>query len=194
MSACRFPIAGRVCRVMFVVFAVLLTFSLLFAPAAAARPAPRQSQQIREAFMGSQPSYQVTREFDVLNRLAKTVDGEGRVTLYSYDNVGNLTALEDGLGRVWRYEYDSLNRLVRIEDPLNGPAHPTLFEYDGRDHVTRITAVWRAVKNATGLSLRSGRFDIAETDAGVSVAPLTERYGTGASQLFFEALACASQA
>jgi len=57
-------------------------------------------------------------EYDEQGRLVRTVDGDGRVTEYTYDPEGRTQTVRDPLGRESVVRYDERGRIVQAEDPL----------------------------------------------------------------------------
>lgn len=65
-------------------------------------------------------NHTTTFEYDVQNRLVKTIDAIGNMTTMTYDGVGNRLTETDANGHVTTYQYDALNRMVReIDAELN---------------------------------------------------------------------------
>jgi RHS repeat-associated protein len=54
---------------------------------------------------------------DVAGRIEKSVDANGKITLYSHDPYNNLTKTTDPLGNVVQIEYDDLGRRIKLVDP-----------------------------------------------------------------------------
>jgi len=107
----------------------------------------------------------VTRTFDELNRLLKSVDGAGDITQFQYDGrnlmtakiepnrdsqgnptsttnyqyneLGSLTQVTDAAGKIWTYGYDAKQRLTSITDALKNPQ--TTFGYDVMDRLQTVT-------------------------------------------------------
>ena len=50
-------------------------------------------------------------EYDVLDRVTKVIDRNGKATLYEYDSLGNRSEVRYQNGNVVTYEYDACNRL-----------------------------------------------------------------------------------
>ena len=63
-----------------------------------------------------------TMERDVLGRLVKVTDHNGRETGFSYDAAGNRTGISYPDGAVAAYAYDKNNRLTKVTDKI-GRAH-----------------------------------------------------------------------
>jgi RHS repeat-associated protein len=73
------------------------------------------------------------------NRIEKTTDEAGNVTLKQKDEWGNLLRKVDGEGNEWRYTYTTGNRMASSTDPLG---IVTRYAYDGKGKVVRAT--WAA--------------------------------------------------
>jgi RHS repeat-associated protein len=87
------------------------------------------------------PLQTMTREFDALNRLKKTIGASGQTTIHGYDNNGNRNALTDPLGAVTTQSFDALNRVIATVQPvpLPGQAAPAIsFEYDGLGRMKKV--------------------------------------------------------
>ncbi|GFZ31506.1 hypothetical protein CSC2_20320 [Clostridium zeae] len=65
--------------------------------------------------------------YDKNNRLIKTVDPEGHITLQHYDEVGNIDQKTDGDSNTTYYSYDQYNRLVSVK---NAKGEITNYTYD----------------------------------------------------------------
>jgi RHS repeat-associated protein len=65
--------------------------------------------------------------YDKNNRLIKTVDSEGHITLQHYDEVGNIDQKTDGDNNTTYYSYDQYNRLVSVK---NAKGEITNYTYD----------------------------------------------------------------
>ena len=75
----------------------------------------------------------IKSEYDVLNRLTKSIDGEGGESLYTYDPKGNLKSLKDGRNNITSYVYDVLDRMVQRNNPLNQTEY---FTYNKEGYMT----------------------------------------------------------
>ncbi len=70
---------------------------------------------------------EVTRVYDVADRLIQETDINGNTTTYTYDESGNRLSVTDANGHTTRFEYDAMNRQnARID--ANG--HRTESEFD----------------------------------------------------------------
>ena len=95
--------------------------------------------------------------YDQANRLVAMTDGEGNVTRYEYDGVGNRTAEvvaagQAGQERRTTYEYDAANQVVRITSPTGAVKE---YGYD---------AVGNAVTSRTLVSGQPGANPVWRTE------------------------------
>ena len=58
-------------------------------------------------------------EYDSLNRIVKTIDGNGNITCYEYDSNNNITNVTNAEGNSCIYTYNKANKVVGITD-FNG--------------------------------------------------------------------------
>lgn len=91
---------------------------------------------------GGEPSQQVTRSYDVLNRLQReqtALDETG--TRFEYDPNGNLTKVIDELGRTTALKYDAFNRVVRETRTALAAAatHSVAYAYSHQDELLSVT-------------------------------------------------------
>ncbi len=70
---------------------------------------------------------------DLLNRITKVTDQNGRETAYGWDNVGNKTVQGYPDGTQADYYYDAENQIVEVVDPDEGI---TKYEYDPNGNKT----------------------------------------------------------
>ena len=70
---------------------------------------------------------------DLLNRITKVTDHNGRETAYGWDNVGNKTVQGYPDGTQADYYYDAENQIVEVVDPDEGI---TKYEYDPNGNKT----------------------------------------------------------
>jgi YD repeat-containing protein len=77
-----------------------------------------------------------SREFDALNRLAKSIDAQGQAVSFVHDDNGNLTSTTDPLAHTSTQSYDALNRLIASIDPA---ANKTQYQYDANDNPVKVT-------------------------------------------------------
>ncbi|TDO68097.1 RHS repeat-associated protein [Kribbella sp. VKM Ac-2571] len=71
-----------------------------------------------------------TLTYDDRNRLASTVDADGKLSQQGYDDAGNRTWSEDANGNRFEYKYSDLNMLTEVWD-VNLPADPNNPPVDG---------------------------------------------------------------
>lgn len=71
-----------------------------------------------------------TMTYDDRNRLASTVDADGKQSQQGYDDAGNRTWSEDANGNRFEYKYSDLNMLTEVWD-MNLPADPNNPPTDG---------------------------------------------------------------
>lgn len=77
----------------------------------------------------------VSMEHDVLGRLTKVTDVQGRITGYAYDGAGNRTGISYPDGSVVRYAYDGNNRRKAVTDP---EGKITRYGYDAMGNILSI--------------------------------------------------------
>ena len=75
----------------------------------------------------------IKSEYDSLNRLTKSIDGEGGESLFTYDKKGNLMSLTDERGNTTSYVYDVLDRMTQRTNPLNQREY---FSYNNEGYMT----------------------------------------------------------
>jgi RHS repeat-associated protein len=100
------------------------------------------------------PGNDITRtEYDLLNRVKKSVDGEGGATEYAYQ-AGQLYQVKDAKGQFYHFHNDALGRLGSEVDPRS---QYTYYRYDRAGNLTymknrrgdTITAVYDALGKRT---------------------------------------------
>ncbi|MDQ3592716.1 MAG: RHS repeat-associated core domain-containing protein, partial [Actinomycetota bacterium] len=100
------------------------------------------------------PGNDTTRaEYDLRNRVKKTVDGEGGATDYAYQ-AGHLYQVKDAKGQFYHFHHDALGRLGSEVDPRN---QYTYYQYDRAGNLTsmtnrrsqRVTAAYDALNQRT---------------------------------------------
>lgn len=69
-------------------------------------------------------------EYDLADRMVKTIDPAGQESIYTYDAAGNLVSTTDVMGQITQYEYDESSRLIKTTDPL-GNITQTIYNPDG---------------------------------------------------------------
>lgn len=77
-----------------------------------------------------------TAEYDSLDRLVATTDGNGSTVEYGYDLAGNQLAITYPNGKTVTREYDGANRLSSVSDWLG---NTTSFDYDTNSNLTSTT-------------------------------------------------------
>ncbi|MFO1514981.1 MAG: hypothetical protein U1F83_19090 [Verrucomicrobiota bacterium] len=80
----------------------------------------------RSDLTGTTQQFTVTRAFNKLHRLMRTVDNVGNTNRYDYDSLGRLVRQTDPKGNVSWSAYDDLGRLTRSIGDLNGDGIPEL--------------------------------------------------------------------
>ena len=98
---------------------------------------------------GTTPVRSLTRQFNKLGQLVKTIDGLSHTVFDasaagSYDSNGNLVQSNDGLGVKYKQSFDALNRLASNIQNFNGTDAATQntitsTAYDALDRTTAIT-------------------------------------------------------
>lgn len=82
------------------------------------------------------PGADTTRtQYDRLNRVTKSVDGEGGATEYAYQ-AGHLYQVKDAKGQFYHFHNDALGRLGSEVDPRN---QYTYYRYDRAGNLTSMT-------------------------------------------------------
>ena len=71
-------------------------------------------------------------EYDVMNRVTKTIDAEGRETVLSYDNSGNILSVRDANSNTTGFSYDEENRLISKRDALG---REETYRYDDAGNI-----------------------------------------------------------
>ena len=95
-------------------------------------------------------------ERDLLGRLTKVTDPEGRTTGYAYDAAGNLSQTIYPDGSVASYAYDRNRRLTQVTDAEGKAAR---YAYDAAGRITALTQPGSRSSyayNAAGLPIRAG--------------------------------------
>lgn len=102
-----------------------------------------------------------TSEFDQLGRVKSTRTPSGEASNIfsetSFDYAGTQTTITDAVGKKRRQIVDALGRLVRVDEPdasgnldtANGPAQPTLYEYDVLNNLTHVMQQQAGTNGAT---------------------------------------------
>lgn len=82
---------------------------------------------------------QLSRTYDLLNRLIEQRDAHNQPTGFDYDANGNQTETEDALGIQTEQTHDPLNRLKQTLQDVGGLDVQTQFAYDPLDRLTKVT-------------------------------------------------------
>ena len=82
---------------------------------------------------------QLSRTYDLLNRLIEQRDAHTQPTSFGYDANGNQTGTEDAIGIQAEQAFDPLDRLRQALQDVGGIEAQTGFEYDPLDRLTRVT-------------------------------------------------------
>ena len=90
-------------------------------------------------------------DYDATGRIKRLVDGEGRITLYDYQQ--GKTIVTNGLGESFTYYYDEKARLTGIDGPER---HRIRYHYDGEhlDSITDGSQHWAFQYNEAGDCVR----------------------------------------
>lgn len=78
--------------------------------------------------------YTTTYQYDVANRLLKTIDHLGNMTEMTYDFLGRKRTMDDPNMGHWEYTYDNNHNLLTQKDAKN---ETITFEYDELNRLTR---------------------------------------------------------
>lgn len=90
------------------------------------------------------PSESLSRVYNTLGQLVKSLDAYGNTTTYGYDQNGNRTDATDPFGIDTHETYDALNRLSETvrnylgSDPATANT-TTVYGYDSHDNLTQVT-------------------------------------------------------
>jgi RHS repeat-associated protein len=129
---------------------------------------------VREATYDAagQLTQQVTRSFDVLNRLARVLVGDDQTGIsFSYDNNGNLIKSIDQLGRTTSLQYDAYNRLFRQFLPTpsrTSSRHLIDYAYNHSDQLISVTDPRRLI-TVYKVSPFGELLSVVSPDSGTSV-------------------------
>ena len=107
-------------------------------------------------------------DYDTEGRVKRLLDGEGRITTYTY--LAGKTIVTNGLGEAWTYSFDSKARLTGIDGPANFHAR---YHYEA-NHLASITQGnqrWQFVYNEAGDCIR-----IDAPDGGVTRRTFDEEH------------------
>jgi RHS repeat-associated protein len=90
------------------------------------------------------PTRSLSRQFNMLGELVKSLDAYGNTTIYGYDADGNRTDTTNALGVTTHQNYDALSRLAQTVQNYLGtnPATAnttTSYAYDSHDNVSQVT-------------------------------------------------------
>lgn len=78
----------------------------------------------------------MSRVYDSLNNLQKTIGGQSQTTVYTNDNMGNPTTVTDPMTNATTQVFDALNRLQSVTDPASGV---TTYNENALDQTTDVT-------------------------------------------------------
>jgi RHS repeat-associated protein len=92
----------------------------------------------------STPSRSLSRQYNTVGELMKTLDAYSHATTYAYDPNGNRTDATDALGIITHSSYDALNRLAQTIRNYQGTDTATAntttsYAFDSRDNLTQVT-------------------------------------------------------
>lgn len=79
--------------------------------------------------------YSQEHVYDALSRVQNMIDGEGNISTYLYDAVGNLTGVENANQHLTKHTYDTLSR---PEDTLDAMSQVTDYSHDANGNVTQV--------------------------------------------------------
>ncbi|MCV2884641.1 DUF4329 domain-containing protein [Aestuariibacter sp. AA17] len=71
----------------------------------------------------------MSRAYNSLEQLVRTVDASGGVTQYAYDGAGNPIIIKDAKNNDIQAKYDGLGRKVYVKDPNQGTTHFTYNDF-----------------------------------------------------------------
>lgn len=78
----------------------------------------------------------VSHQYDILNRLTKTITPDQGETVHAYDKRGNRTTLTNPNNNSTSYSYDQINRLIKVTQPGGGTIS---YSYDKRNNLISVT-------------------------------------------------------
>lgn len=85
---------------------------------------------------GNQLVRYLTREYDALGRLIRSVGADNQSTEYSYDPSGNQVAKTDPLGGTTLSVFDPFTKVMQNTDAMNGVSQ---HDYNINDHISSVT-------------------------------------------------------
>lgn len=80
----------------------------------------------------------LSREFDMLDRIARQLDAQNHITEFVYDGGGRQTQITDALGRRTEQSYDALDRLIQSIADADGLQVGTGFRYDATGNLRQV--------------------------------------------------------
>ncbi|AWV07645.1 type IV secretion protein Rhs [Lysobacter maris] len=80
----------------------------------------------------------LSREFDMLDRIARQLDAQNHTTVLVYDGRGRQTQITDALGRRAEQSYDALDRLKQSITDADGLQVGTSFHYDAAGNLRQV--------------------------------------------------------
>jgi len=125
----------------------------------------RTAETIRTA-AGGTITKTMTRAYDQLGRLLRSIGAANQTTAYAYDHEGNVVSLTDPLNGLTTQAYDALDRLIQSTDATRTGL--TDYGYDTRDNLTEVTDP-RGIATAYVYNGFGEAIQAASPDAGTTV-------------------------
>jgi len=91
------------------------------------------TEVIRDAGGALQKS--LSYQYDVMNRLVKTLNPDSTYTQYAYDALGNRASVRNPNANTTAYQYDALNRLISVIQP---GSVTTAYGYNSNNNLTSV--------------------------------------------------------